>query len=153
MWWRILCWQYTCISLLTLCFWDSTCWNFGIRLIGCMCWGQACAETMHMEDMWCLESINRTSLSDWHRAWLAGTASCAMLVDLASIFTNLYFHERGIAENFSWCSCWSILQTPAEAEAWMSLLDCVTMIANATQLNWSADVSVKCLQVDWAASA
>ena len=27
------------------------------------------------------------------------------------------FPERGTAENFSWCSCWSLLLTRAEAEA------------------------------------
>ena len=44
-----------------------------------------------MEDTSCLEGINKTPLSDEERAWLAGTASCAMLVGLASslIFTSL----------------------------------------------------------------
>jgi hypothetical protein len=38
-----------------------------------------------------LEGINRTPQSDRDRAWLAGTASCAMLVGLTSllIFASL----------------------------------------------------------------
>jgi hypothetical protein len=72
-----------------------------------------------MEDTWCLEGINRTPWSDGDRVWLAGTASCAMLVGLTSS-ADLHFPERGTAENFSWCSCWSLLLTGAETEAWLS---------------------------------
>ena len=38
-----------------------------------------------------MEGINRTPQSDGDRAWLAGTASCAMLVGLTSslIFASL----------------------------------------------------------------
>lgn len=38
-----------------------------------------------------MEGINRTPMSDGDRAWIAGTANCAMLVGLTSslIFTFL----------------------------------------------------------------
>ena len=36
------------------------------------------------------------------------------------VFADLRFPERGTAENFSWCSCWSLLLT--QAEAWLFLL-------------------------------
>ena len=43
-----------------------------------------------------MEGINRTPWSDRDRAWLAGTASCAKLVGLASslIFTSLREEQR-----------------------------------------------------------
>ena len=43
-------------------------------------------------------------------------------------FIDLHFTERSTAENFSWASCWpwSPLLTPAEAEAWLSLLGSAT---------------------------
>ena len=44
-----------------------------------------------------MEGTNRTPQSDGDRAWLAGTASCAMLVGL-DIFTDFHFPERGTAE-------------------------------------------------------
>ena len=89
-----------------------------------------------MEDTGCLEGINKIPQSDRDRAWLAGTASCAMLVGLP---------ERGTAESFSWCSCWSLLLTPAEAVAQLSLLGLITAIADTALPNWTAGVSVKCL--------
>ena len=49
-----------------------------------MCWSKTCAEPRHVKDNWCLEGINRTPQSDRDRAWLAGIASCAMLVGLDS---------------------------------------------------------------------
>ena len=58
------------------------------------------------------------------RAWLAGTASCTMLVCL--IFADLHFSERDTTGNFSWCPSRSLLLTQAEAEAWLSLLGRVT---------------------------
>jgi hypothetical protein len=62
-----------------------------LGLIGCTCWGKTHAKPRHMEDTWCLEGINRTSQSGGDRAWLAGTASFAMLVGLKSllIFASL----------------------------------------------------------------
>ena len=42
-----------------------------------------------------MEGINRTPQSDGDRAWLAGTASCAMLVGLASLLT---FSSQGEAQ-------------------------------------------------------
>ena len=68
-----------------------SCYFHRLRLVGCTCWGKTCAEARHMEDMWCLESINGTPWSNGDRAWLAGTASCATLVGLLSslIFTSL----------------------------------------------------------------
>lgn len=80
------------------------------------------------------------------RLWLAGTASCATLVGL--VFIDLCFSVRGTVENFSCCSCWSLLLTQAEAEAWLSLLDHVTNVANAILPNSTAVVSMKCLRVD-----
>ena len=68
------------------------------------------------------------------------------------VFTDLHVPERGTAENFSWCSCWSFLLTQAEAEAWLSLLGCVTAVANPTLPNWTAGVSMRCLRVDRAAT-
>ena len=44
-----------------------------------------------------------------------------------------------------WHSCWSLLLTQAEVEAWLSLLGHVTAVANLTLLNWTAGVSVKWL--------
>jgi len=38
------------------------------------------------------------------------------------IFADLRFAERGTSENFSWHHFGSLLLTPAEAEAWLSLL-------------------------------
>jgi hypothetical protein len=67
-------------------------------------------------------------------------------------FTDLGFLERGTVENF-WRSCWSLLLTQAEAEAWLSLPGHVTTVANPTLLNWTAGVSVKCMQEDQAAAA
>ena len=99
-----------------------------------------------MEDMRCLEVISRTPQSDGVRACLAGTASCVMIVGLASSLTFVY-PERGTAENF-WCFCWSLLLTFAEAEARLSLLGHVTAVANPTLPNWTAGVSVRCLRVD-----
>ena len=52
------------------------------------------------------------------------------------------------AETFSWCSCWSLLPTRAEAEAWLSLLGHVTAVVNPTLPNLTAGVSVRCLPVD-----
>ena len=46
-----------------------------------------------------------------------------------------------------------LLVPPAEAEAWLSLLDHVTTVANPTLPNWTAGVSVRCLLVDQAAAA
>jgi hypothetical protein len=46
-----------------------------------------------VEDMRCLESLNRTSRSDGDRAWLAGTASCTMLEGLASLLIFVSLRE------------------------------------------------------------
>ena len=62
-------------------------------------------------------------------------------------FTDLGFLERGTVENF-WRSCWSLLLTQAEAEAWLSLLGCVTAVANPALPNWTAGLSMKCLRED-----
>ena len=100
-----------------------------------------------------MEGINRTPWSDGDRVWLAGTASCAMLVGLTSS-ADLHFPERGTAENFSWCSCWSLLLTGAKAEAWLSLLGLITaVVAKPTLPNRTTGVSMKCLRVDRAAVA
>ena len=76
--------------------------------------------------------------------------SCATLVGFSSL---LIFPERGTAENFSWCSCWShrltLAEAEAEAEAWLSLLGPAT----TSLQNWAAVVSVRYLQVDPAAAA
>ena len=48
---------------------------------------------------------------------------------------HIFVSLRGTAENFSWCSCWSLLLTQAEAEAWLSLLGPITSVANLTLLN------------------
>jgi hypothetical protein len=62
---------------------------------------------------------------------------------------DLSFAERGIAKNFSWLSYWSLLRlTYAEAEAWLFLLDRATTPADLILLNWTVDISVRCLQVD-----
>ena len=75
------------------------------------------------------------------RAWLAYRASRATVGSMSSLIFP--FTERGTAENFSWCSCWSLLLNQAEAEAWLSLLGHVTTVANPTLLNWTAGVSMK----------
>jgi hypothetical protein len=97
-----------------------------------------------------LEGINRTPQSDRDRAWLAGTASCAVLMGLSFplIFTSL--RE---AQPRTWCSCRSLLLAQAEAEAWLSLLGPITPVANPTLPNWTAGMSRKCLRVDRAAAA
>jgi len=59
-------------------------------------------------------------------------------------FGDLVFFERGTAENF-WCSYRFFLLTGAKAEAWLSLLGCVTAVSNLTLLNWTAGVPMKCL--------
>jgi len=46
-----------------------------------------------MEDTRCLEGINRTPRSDGDRAWLASTASCAMLVGLKSLLIFVFLRE------------------------------------------------------------
>jgi hypothetical protein len=56
------------------------------------------------------------------------------------VFPDLCFLEGGTADNFSWCSWWSLLLTQAEAEAWVSLSGHVTAVAIPTQLNWTAGV-------------
>jgi hypothetical protein len=61
------------------------CGFWGLGLIGCMSSGKTSIEARHVEDMWCLEGINRTPRSDGDRAWLVGTASCAMIVGLESL--------------------------------------------------------------------
>ena len=61
------------------------------------------------------------------------------------ILTDLHIPERGTAQNFSWCSYWSLLPTGAEAEAWLSLLSHVTAVANPTLPSWTAGVFLKCL--------
>lgn len=52
----------------------------GLGLIGRTCRGKTRAEGRLMEDTWCLEGITRTPCSDGDRAWLVGTAGCAVLV-------------------------------------------------------------------------
>jgi hypothetical protein len=93
-------------------------------------WLDAHAEARHVEDTWCLEGINRTQQSDGDRAWLAGTASCATLVGLTSsqIFSSLPWerHRWEVLLVF----LLALLLTQAEAEAWLSLLGCVTTVAN-----------------------
>ena len=88
-----------------------------------------------------MEGINRTPQSDGDRPWLAGTANCATLVGLTSslIFTSL----REAQLRTSWCSCWSLLLTGTEAEAWLSLLGHVTTVAYLTLLNWTVEVFVE----------
>ena len=93
-----------------------------------------------MEDIGCLERINRTPWSDRERAWLAGTASCAMLVSVKSL--KIFVSLRHKAENLFWCSCWSVLPTQAKAEGWLSLAGHVTAVANTPLPNWTADVSM-----------
>ena len=62
-----------------------------------------------------------------------------LLIQLACgshIFTDLHFPGRDTAENFSWGSCWFLLLTGAEAEAWLSLLGHVTTVAkDSTELD------------------
>ena len=68
-------------------------------------------------------------------------------------FAYLYFHERGTGENSSWCPFRPLLLIQSQAEAWLSLLGLVSSLAKQTIMNWTAGVSIKCLQVDPAASA
>ena len=68
------------------------------------------------------------------------------------VFADLCFPERGTAETRSWCSFWFLL-TRSEAEAWLSLLGSVTTVANPILPNWTAGGSMRCLQVDRAATA
>ena len=62
-----------------------------------------------------MEGVKRL-ISDGAGAWLAGTASCAMLVDLDSllIFTSLREAQPRTARTAL------LLLTPAETEAWLS---------------------------------
>ena len=61
-----------------------------------------------MENIRCLEGINRTQRSDGDRAWLTGTARCATLVGLESslIFTSLREAQLrtslGVPANCAW---------------------------------------------------
>ena len=97
-----------------------------------------------MEDVWCLEGINRT------RRTMTG-AELGLLIELAAqacgscVFADLCFAERGKAKNFSWHSSRFLLLTCAEAEAWPSLQGCVTAAANLTLLNGLlVCISMKC---------
>jgi hypothetical protein len=83
--------------------------------------------------MGCLEGISRTLRSDGDRAWLAGTARCAMLG--AWVSADLPFSERGTAENFSWYPSWPLLLMQAKAKAWLSLLGSTTA-ADSCLLTW-----------------
>ena len=69
-----------------------------------------------------LRGHKQDSRSHGNRAWLAGTT----LVSLPSslIFASL----RDTAENFSWCSFWSLLLTLAKAKGCLSLLGYVIAI-------------------------
>lgn len=69
---------------------------------------------------------------------------------------TLPFAERGTAKN----SCWSLLLTCTQAEAWLSLLGSASgvdlvwiCVYQPTLLNWTADASVQSLPVDQAAAA
>jgi hypothetical protein len=64
---------------------------------------------------------------------------------LVGLKPSLTLPERGIAKNF-WCSCWFLLLTQAEAEAWLSLLGHVPAVANQTAMTWTAGVTEGCLQ-------
>jgi hypothetical protein len=66
------------------------------------------AEARHMEDVWCLEVINRTR-------WTVMEAELGLLIELAvqccwsRIFSDLCFTERGTEESFSWHASWTVL--------------------------------------------
>ena len=81
-----------------------------------------------------------------------------LLIELAcesGVFADLPFSEKGTAENF-WCSSWSLLLAHVKAEACLSLLGHATTadscLLSQLLLNWTAGVSMKCLQVDRAAA-
>ena len=68
-----------------------------------------------------------------------------------SLCWSLLPRERGTAENFSWHSCWSFLQTWAWL-FWLFLLGHATAAANPTLPNWTSVISVNCEWI-WADTA
>ena len=60
-----------------------------------------------------MEGINRTPWSDRDRAWLVGTASCAMLVGLTSPRETQLRTSPGVPV----VPVWSLLLTRVNAEA------------------------------------
>ena len=69
-----------------------------LRLIGCTCWGEIHVKARHMLrqgtwktcDTW---RVQKGLDSDRGWAWLAGTASCAMLVGLMSLLIFAFLRE------------------------------------------------------------
>jgi hypothetical protein len=97
-------------------------------------------------DKWCLEGVKIGPIRHW---WQAYVASFAMLPWAhIFIFTDLHFPERGTAENFSWCPCWSwslLLTCANSAKAWLFLLGhAITampfLFAVLTLLNWTTGI-------------
>jgi hypothetical protein len=109
------------------------------------------AEASSVEDVWYLEGIKRTR-------WTVTETELGLPVEravqllLVSGFHWFWFHCERHSQNF-WHSCWSLLLTLAKAEAWLSLQGPTTAAAILTLLNWTADISVKCLRVDPAITA
>ena len=62
-------------------------------------------------------------------AWLAGTVSCARLVDLAASLTFSSLREAQQRTSPG------VPASPSEMEAWLSLLGCVPTDTNPTLLN------------------
>jgi hypothetical protein len=94
-------------------------------------WLDAHAEARSMEGIWCLVGISRSPQSDGESLACCYSLLCSVWVCGSSLF----FPERGIAKNFSWCSWWSLLLTWPEAEAWLSLLGSATT-AGSCLLSW-----------------
>ena len=72
-----------------------------------------------------MEDINRIPWSDRDRAWLAGTASCATLVGLASLLIFASLREAQLRASPG---------VPVGL-SWLSLIGHVTAVANPTLPN------------------
>jgi hypothetical protein len=119
-WWRILHWKHNALAHLTFCSWDEFVGTPGTQ-----------ADWMHMprqgtrrtHDVWRVwTGLDR----QWWKQSLAFWYSYLCNACGSQIFAKLHFPERGLAENFSWCSCWSLLLTWAEAEGCLFLLGSAT---------------------------
>jgi hypothetical protein len=125
-------------------------WQSDVSWDRCTYWGKTLEESRHMKDTWCFEGINRTQQTVME-------AELGLLIELAVqclwVFPDLCFPEKGTASTFSWHHFLSLLVTWTKTEARLPLLSSVSAVANLTLPNWTACLSVKCLQVDWAVAA
>jgi hypothetical protein len=118
-------------------------------------WCQLRQTHMLRQNSWRTQEVWRTykedsTTSDRGRARLAyGASLCNPCWSL--VCTDLYWerHSQELLLMFLLVPLVDLCQ----AEAWLSLLDHITAVANPILPSWTAGVSVKCLQMDQAAAA